>query len=139
MLFLLLMSFFKKKCSNDDNSPKAWKKAIGYCTFFVIGSIGGAFGGQGILLVYALRLFFGMDISMAAGTRVIMSFFITAVSFIVYFNAGVIHWYYGIVLAVASLLGTYFGAIYCIKKGEGFMERILETIVLLASFKLLCP
>ena len=106
--------------------------------FFITGSIGGAFGGQGVLLVYTLTLFFGMNFIIAAGTRAIISFFITTMSLIIYFNAGAIHWYYGFVLAVASLFGTYFGAIYSIKKGEGLIEKVFETIVVLTSLKLLC-
>lgn len=138
MIFLLIMSFIKKKVKKNETPPSVLKKNIGYFMFFITGSIGGAFGGQGVLLVYTLTLFFGMNFIIAAGTRAIISFFITTMSLIIYFNAGAIHWYYGFVLAVASLFGTYFGAIYSIKKGEGLIEKVFETIVVLTSLKLLC-
>lgn len=136
MLFLLIVSFLKKKVQKNKSSP--WKNAFGYFTFFITGGVGGAFGGQGILLVYTLTLFFGMDFIFAAGTRIIISFFITTISLIIYSSAGAIHWRYGAVLATASIFGTYFGAIYCIKKGEGLVEKIFEAIVVLTSLKLLC-
>lgn len=150
MLFLLIVSFLKKSCSKDsskdDKTTKslskprtsAWRKFFGYFMFFIIGGIGGAFGGQGVLLVYTLTLFFGMNFIVAAGTWVIVSFFITTMSLIIYSNAGAVHWHYGIVLAVASLFGTYLGAIYSIKKGEGLVEKIFEAIVVMISLKLLC-
>ena len=49
------------------------KKNCGYFLFFITEGIGGAFGGQGVLLVYTLTLFFGMNFIVAAGTRVIIS------------------------------------------------------------------
>ena len=136
MLFLLIVSFLKRKVQKNKSSP--WKNAFGYFMFFITGGIGGAFGGQGVLLVYTLTLFFGMDFIFAAGTRVIISFFITTISLIIYSSAGAVHWRYGVVLAIASIFGTYFGAIYCIKKGEGLVEKIFEAIVVLTSLKLLC-
>lgn len=147
MLFLLIVSFLKKSCSKDNSkdnktakspSKPTWKKFFGYFMFFITGGIGGAFGGQGVLLVYTLTLFFGMNFIVAAGTRVIISFFITTISLIIYSNAGAVNWCYGVVLAVASLFGTYLGAIYSIKKGEGLVEKIFEAIVVLTSLKLLC-
>ena len=60
------------------------KKNCGYFLFFITEGIGGAFGGQGVLLVYTLTLFFGMNFIVAAGTRVIISFFITAISLIIF-------------------------------------------------------
>lgn len=74
-----------------------------------------------------------MNFIIAAGIRVIISFFITTMSLIIYFNAGAIHWYC-FILSVASLFGT----IYSIKKGEGLIEKVFETIVVLTSLKLLC-
>lgn len=136
MLFLLIVSFFKKKVRKSESSPL--KNAFGYFMFFVTGGIGGAFGGQGVLLVYTLTLFFGMDFIIAAGTRVIISFFITTVSLVIYSGAGAVHWRYGGILAIASIFGTYFGAVYSVKKGEGLVERIFEAIVVLTSLKLLC-
>jgi len=138
MLFLLTISFLKKNSKKEKEQPSVWKKICGYFMFFITGGIGGAFGGQGVLLVYTLTLFFGMNFIVAAGTRVIISFFITTISLIIYSNAGAVHWHYGIVLAIASLFGTYFGAIYSIKKGEGLIEKIFEAIVVLTSLKLLC-
>lgn len=138
MLLLLIVSFLKKNSSKEKTSLSEWKKCFGYFMFFIIGGIGGAFGGQGVLLVYTLTLFFGMNFIVAAGTRVIVSFFITTISLIIYSNAGAVHWHYGIVLAVASLFGTYLGAIYSIKKDEGLVEKIFEAIVVVISLKLLC-
>lgn len=142
MLLLLIVSFLKKSCSKSNQKEKTalsgWKKCFGYFMFFVTGGIGGAFGGQGVLLVYTLTLFFGMNFIVAAGTRVIISFFITTISLMIYSNAGAVHWHYGIILAVASLFGTYLGAIYSIKKGEGLVEKIFEAIVVMISLKLLC-
>ncbi|MBO7536756.1 MAG: sulfite exporter TauE/SafE family protein [Alphaproteobacteria bacterium] len=142
MLLLLIVSFLKKSCSKSNQREKTalsgWKKCLGYFMFFVTGGIGGAFGGQGVLLVYTLTLFFGMNFIVAAGTRVIISFFITTISLMIYSNAGAVHWHYGIILAVASLFGTYLGAIYSIKKGEGLVEKIFEAIVVMISLKLLC-
>lgn len=138
MLFLLIMSFMKKCSKKDKTPPSLLKKILGYILFFLTGGIGGAFGGQGVLLVYTLTLFFGMDFIIAAGTRVLISFAITTVSLWIYSDAGVVHWHYGAIMAIASLLGTYFGAIYSIKKGEGLIEKIFETIVVLTSLKLLC-
>ncbi len=136
MLFLLIVSFFKKKVRKSESSPL--KNAFGYFMFFITGGIGGAFGGQGVLLVYTLTLFFGMDFIIAAGTRVIISFFITTVSLVIYSSAGAVHWRYGGILAIASIFGTYFGAVYSVKKGEGLVEKIFEAIVVLTSLKLLC-
>jgi len=112
--FSLTISFLKKIVKRKKKGLSYGKKFAAILCYFIIGGIGGAFGGQGVLLVYTLTSFFGMNFIVAAGTRVIVSFFITTISLIIYSNAGAVHWQYGIILAIASLFGTYFGAIYSI-------------------------
>jgi len=131
MVAVLSFSILRKRNKNNNqnanNDISLLRKTLGYLSFFIIGCLGGAFGGQGIMLVYTLTLFFGLDFFIAAGTRVVISFFITLISLFTYFNSGSIHWQYGILFAVASLLGTYFGANYSIKKGEGIRPLKNET------------
>ena len=138
MIFLLCFSFLKKKSISINFQISIFKKVIGYFLFFITGCVSGAFGGQGILLVYTLTLFFGMDLITAAGTRAVISLCITVMALIVYFKADTICWSYGVVDAIASLIGTYFGAIYSVKKGEGLIEKIFEIMIVLILIKLLC-
>lgn len=139
MIVLLVISFIKKKVKPEiTEEVHWWRKIIGYISIFLSGCIGASFGGQGVLLVYTLTLLFGMEFLRASGTRVIISLTTIAVSLFVYSDAGAIDWRYGAVMAIASLIGTYFGALYSVKKGEGIIERIFDAVVVILSIKLLC-
>lgn len=137
MLFIYLVSYLKKhsSCLNFTNSPR--RRFFGYLIFFMTGYFGGAFGGQGVIIVSALTLLFEKDLLTSIGTRFVISFMITVCALWVYIKGNVVVWNYGMIFAFSAAVGTYFGAQFSMKKGGGVITKIFEFIIILSSIRLL--
>jgi uncharacterized membrane protein YfcA len=55
----------------------------------------------------------------------------------VFISKGMVHWPFGILLAVGQALGGWLGATAALKRGEGFVRAVLAISVLLTAAKLL--
>ena len=78
---------------------------------FLVGVYGGYFGAASSILTLALLSFSGVsNIHRANGMKGIISFFTTGIATLPFCLAGKIAWPFGLVLALAVLLGAYAGA-----------------------------
>lgn len=137
MLFIYLVSYFKKRSNHLQIQDCSHRHFIGYLVFFMTGCFGGAFGGQGVLILSALSLLFEKDLLTAVGTRFVISLMISVCALWVYIRGGVVAWNYAAVFAISAAVGTYFGAQFSIKQGAGILTKIFEIIIILSSIRLL--
>lgn len=117
--------------------PVLLKKIIGYLLLGGAGFLSGLFGGQGILLNFILVSVFSLTFLEAAGTRTIINLFIAIVAIIIYYETQIINWHYAGIILIAMTLGTYFGALYGIKKGEKWVEKLFLSVALLMALYLI--
>jgi uncharacterized membrane protein YfcA len=138
LLAVGLMLFPKKYITQAMPSmARKYKHAVGYFLLAGAGFLSGMFGGQGILLNFILISAFNQTFLEAAGTRTIINLFIALVSIIVYSDEHIIHWDYAAVILVAMAAGSYFGALYGLKKGDKWVEKIFLTIAVLMALYLI--
>lgn len=117
--------------------PPLVKTIIGYLLLGGTGFLSGMFGGQGILLNFILISSFSLSFLEAAGTRTIINLFIAIVAIIVYYETQIINWHYAGIILIAMTLGTYFGALYGIKKGDKWVEKLFLCVALFMALYLI--
>ncbi|MCK5283853.1 MAG: sulfite exporter TauE/SafE family protein [Nanoarchaeota archaeon] len=111
---------------------------IGVIISFILGIYGGFYGaGLGTFLTYLLVLLFGQTFLESAGTRKISAFFMNIVPAVVFAMKGLVNFYIGIVLFLATFTGSYIGAHYSDRIGDIWIKRLFFVVVLIMAVKLL--
>lgn len=136
VIALMLLQKYKINFSFPVLSPLA-KKILGYSLLTGAGFLSGMFGGQGVLLNFILVSVFSLTFLEAAGTRTIINLFIAIVAIIVYYQTQIINWQYAGIILIAMASGTYFGALYGIKKGEVWVEKLFIGIATIMAVYLI--
>ncbi len=135
-LLMVILSLIKKPKPNHESISKL-RALFGYIFFIVIGMVGGFFGGQAKLATYAYILIFNKTVSESVGTRKISGLVISVGSLVVYGFGGIINWWFGGSLVAGTLIGSSIGAKYALKKGDEWMEKLLNIVVVLLALRLL--
>ena len=109
----------------------------------IIGILAGVLSGMvgvggGILVVPALVYFLGMSQHGAQGTSLaLMLPPIGILGVMNYYKAGALNWKYAAIIAIAFIVGGYFGSKLSITYfSEAVMKKIFGVIMLIASIKL---
>ncbi len=114
------------------------KRFFGYIVTFFLGIYNGFFGGGvGTFYSYVLILIFGQTFIESAGTRKVLTLLSNFIATIVFLMAGIINYTYFIVLFSSTVIGSYVGSAYAIKKGEKWVRNLFIVVVLLMAIKLL--
>jgi uncharacterized protein len=102
-----------------------------------VGMITGTFGlGGGLLLVPALIFFIGMDQHTAQGTSVaIMLLPVGMFAFLTYYKAGYVNIKYAFAIAVAFIVGSYFGSIISLNISEHLLRKLFGAVIFLMAIK----
>lgn len=103
------------------------------------GVLSGVVGvGGGIIMVPALVYFLGMSQHGAQGTSLaVMLPPIGILACYNYFKTGNLDWRYAAVIAVAFVLGGYFGSKIAITIDEKMLKKIFGSVMLIAALKLI--
>ncbi|WP_236712097.1 sulfite exporter TauE/SafE family protein [Pseudomonas sp. EpS/L25] len=138
-LIMVGLSIFKlkKEVSAAAGSPSAMKRLLGYLLFIGIGMVGGLFGGQAKLATYVYIIFFDKSISDSVGTRKVSGLVISLASLAVYGISQVVNWWFGMSLFFGTLIGSSFGSKYALRKGDVWMERLFNGVVIVLALRLL--
>ena len=108
---------------------------IGVCAGLLSGFVG---VGGGIIIVPALVFFLGYSQHMAQGTSLtLMLPPIGLLAFYNYHKSGNTNIYAALIIAVAFILGAYFGSKLAISLDQKLVKKIFGAVMLLASIKLL--
>ena len=103
------------------------------------GVFGGMFGvGGAIIMVPALVYFLGVDQHTAQGTSVaIMLPPIGLFAAYNYYKAGQVNVWYAVIIAVAFLVGGYFGSQIALALPENLMKKIFGILLLLVALRII--
>jgi len=135
-LLLTGFSLLKKQQVNAKIHSRGLK-VFGYFLFFITGLLGGFFGGQAILATYVFLIIFNKTLIESIGTRKVTGLAIALPSVMFYAAHDMIYWPWALVLVSGTLIGSFFGSQYAIKKGDLWVKKIFMAISTLLSVKLL--
>jgi uncharacterized membrane protein YfcA len=103
------------------------------------GMISGFIGvGGGIVIVPALVYFLGLTQHQAQGTSLLLM--LPPIGILAVYNyhkAGNINWWYGGVIAIAFVVGGYFGSKISLKLSPGIVKFVFGILMAYVSFKLI--
>lgn len=135
-LIFTAVSFAKKQ--NGLEKPLDIKlRIVGYALFFFTGFVGGFFGGQSILATYIFVLIFNKTLSESVGTRKVTGLAVAVPSLYFYGLKGIIQWQWACCLVGGTLIGSYFGSQYAIKKGDLALKYLFAITSSCLSIKLI--
>lgn len=106
---------------------------------FAAGTLGGMVGlGGGIILIPALVFMLKLDQQTAQGTSIaVMLPPIGLFAVYNYYKAGYVNIYYAGVIALAFMVGAYFGSAWALKISPVIMRRIFSVVLLVVAAKML--
>lgn len=113
---------------------------LGLCIVGLIaGLLSGMVGiGGGIVVVPALVFFFGFTQKMAQGTSLAMLLPpIGILGVLAYYKSGNIRWDVVLVLILAFLVGSYFGAKFVTKMNDQMVKKIFAVFMIVVAVKYL--
>lgn len=112
-------------------------KILGLVALFVVMIYGTMFGaGGGVLLIYALIYFFGMNVTEANATGTVMWIAGMTIALITYIASGVVVFSVGIPLLLGAIIGGYLGARLALKNGVVWVKGVLAVLIVISSIKL---
>ena len=100
---------------------------------FFIGFYDGFLGpGTGSFLIFAFLLI-GYDFVKAAGSAKLLNFGSNIGALLLFLILGHVNFMYGIILAIAQIIGSIIGSKFAIRRGTGYIRAlfIIVTLVLL--------
>ena len=136
LLAAVLVFTVMKKDWGNNNTAKALsigKYALFLGLIFSIGFYDGFLGpGTGSFLIFAFLLI-GYDFVKAAGSAKLLNFGSNIGALLLFLLLGHVNFMYGIILAVAQIIGSIIGSRFAIRKGTGYIRVlfIIVTLVLL--------
>ena len=108
---------------------------IGLCAGLLSGFVG---VGGGLIIVPALVYFMGLTQHQAQGTSLLLMLPpIGILAVMNYYKAGNINWWYGGIIALAFIIGGYFGSKISLKLHPGAVKLIFGIIMIYVSFKMI--
>jgi uncharacterized protein len=129
----------KKKAIDESNNKKM--TLLTFSTLvslgFAVGLFTGTFGlGGGLLLVPALVCFLGLSQTTAQGTSItIMLLPIGLFAFLNYYKAGHVKVQYAIIIAIAIMIGSFFGSKISLNMADSLLKRIFGCVLLFIALK----
>jgi uncharacterized membrane protein YfcA len=114
---------------------KPWQSGA---LFFLIGFYGGYLQmGIGILMLATLVLGDRWSIRDANVIKLVMAAVLAIPAGIIYLSSGLIEWKPGLILAVGSSIGAWFGARYIVRipKAQPYVRAVLVLVVLFGAFQ----
>jgi uncharacterized membrane protein YfcA len=109
----------------------------------IIGVMAGVFGGMfgvggAIIMIPALVYFLGVDQHTAQGTSVaIMLPPIGLFAAYNYYKAGQVNIWYAVIIAIAFMVGGYFGSMIAVKLPENLMKKIFGILLILVALRMI--
>lgn len=116
--------------------PRSQERFFGACVGLAIGLYDGFFGpGTGSFLMVAFVVFFGFDFLAATAGAKVVNVACNLASLAWFAPSGHVIVWLGVSMAFFNLMGAQVGAAIAIKRGAGFVRRILLGVVLVLIVK----
>lgn len=136
MLFVLYLVLFRPHhWLRERLAPHAGHgglRLLRHLVFFGIGVYGGFIHiGVGYLLLAGLLATEDMDLVRANAVKVLLVLIYLPFSLAVFVKGGLVHYSYGLVLAVGQAAGAYAGAHTAVRRGAGFVRWFVVAMILI--------
>ncbi len=112
-------------------------KSLGIISFFGVGIYGGFIqAGVGFIMIALLTSINGFTLVKSNSAKVFVALIYTAAALLVFIYEGVIHWTFGLTLAVGNAIGGWVGSRWSVAKGDVWIRRVLVVAVVGLAIKL---
>jgi len=140
MLVMLIPLLFKSTLQTSllsQHSPTRRRRIL-QGVFFGIGLYGGLLQiGAGIFVLVALGSLAGLNLVLANGVKVVIVMGLTGIALVVFIFDGKVDWGVGLLLSVATSIGSWFGAHWGVRKGEAWIRLVVTGTVVAMALQLL--
>lgn len=138
MIIILAILLMNKDLGVVHKKPTQTTLFIGYILAFGMGMyLTTVMAGGSIVASYLLIFFFGQTLLESAGTKHVIFAGTNLSATTILGLQGAIHYDLGAALIAGNLIGTYLGAHYALKKGDGWVRMIFVPVVLISALKLI--
>lgn len=126
------------KLEQPGTPPSPTRLGLGYVFAFATGVYAGLFGAAwATFFTYVMVAAFGVSFLQGAAVRTFVGTAVGLVTTVIVGLGGQIDPLPSAVLAVATLIGSYAGASFALRRGEGYARQIVAVIAVVAGLKLL--
>ncbi|MBN1224904.1 MAG: sulfite exporter TauE/SafE family protein [Candidatus Aminicenantes bacterium] len=137
LIFIVISMFFSRSYAGknkEENTPTNW---LIYPALIGIGFYGGFLQvGVGFLFMAALYHLLHLDLVKVNMHKVIIIFIYTIPALLVFTLTGNVNWVYGLILAVGTAFGGWWGAHVSVRGGERAIRAVLAGAIIIMAFKL---
>lgn len=104
-------------------------RPVNVVVFFLIGVYGGLIqAGVGFAILAATSRA-GMDLLKGNAVKVLAVLLMTALSLVIFASGGVVHWPYGLALALGNVVGATLGVRLAVRQGHAWVQRVVMAAV----------
>ena len=139
LLLAAVMLFGRRlKLEQPGVPPSPLRLALGYVFAFATGVYAGLFGAAwATFFTYVMVAAFGTSFLQGAAVRTFVGMAVGLVTTLIVGLGGQLDPLPSVVLAAATLVGSYAGASFALRRGEGYARQIVALIAVAAGLKLL--
>ncbi|HSW85387.1 MAG TPA: sulfite exporter TauE/SafE family protein [Candidatus Saccharimonadales bacterium] len=138
LIIMLPLLWIKKDLGTMNVKRSDERKLFGFIVMALVLFYTTVFGGGGgIFMTYTLVYFFGMTVTEAIATGLVIAMFATLVALITFASSYAVDWSLGIPLSLGGVIGGYIGANIALEKGVAWVKLILTLVIVVSSIKLL--
>ncbi len=139
MITVVLIIVFKPKLKTKELIERTTGKHlwISCVAFFIFGIYGGFINaGLGFILILFMHYFNRMSLVKSNATKAVIIIIYMSAALIVFILNDKVDWKMGLVMAIGTSLGGWFGSRFSVKKGDGFIKMFLVVVVSFMAIKL---
>lgn len=139
MIAVVLIIVFKPKLKTKELIERTTGKHlwISCVAFFIFGIYGGFINaGLGFILILFMHYFNRMSLVKSNATKAVIIIIYMSAALIVFILNDKVDWKMGLVMAIGTSLGGWFGSRFSVKKGDGFIKMFLVVVVSFMAIKL---
>lgn len=137
LTIVMIYTIMKKDWGNVRTFNKlTFGKAILFALLMCLIGIYDGFlgGGTGSFMLFIL-LMFGFDFLGAAGNAKVLNFASNLGALLLFICLGQVDYFYGLIMAVSMICGSYVGAMFAIKKGVGYVKVLFIVVTTILILK----
>ncbi|MCX7122625.1 MAG: sulfite exporter TauE/SafE family protein [Gammaproteobacteria bacterium] len=136
-LTLLFLSYFLRRKAGAEVLASRTRRAVGYSLFLITSTVGGVFGGMGMINTYIFMMCFHKKVVESIGTRKVVTLAVSIAAALVYGVHGFINWYAVAALMAGTVIGTIYATGFMLRKGDRFIEIVFMLVTFVMGLKLL--
>jgi uncharacterized membrane protein YfcA len=139
MIAVVLIIVFKPKLKTKELIERTTGKHlwISCVAFFIFGIYGGFINaGLGFILILFMHYFNRLSLVKSNATKAVIIIIYMSAALIVFILNDKVDWKMGLIMAIGTSLGGWFGSRFSVKKGDGFIKIFLVVVVSFMAIKL---